>query len=83
MERWLPGAQPNPTPPWEYRHPNRATEPMRKPPALTAKPNGRCSNKSYCKQIRDCAEARFYLNECGVKTLDGDGDGRPCESLCR
>ena len=23
MERWLPEAQLNPTPPWEYRHPHR------------------------------------------------------------
>lgn len=77
-------SQPNPTPPWEYRHPNRATEPTRvRPPALATKQAGHCGNKRYCTQMRDCAEARFYLNECGVKTLDGDGDGRPCESLCR
>jgi hypothetical protein len=30
-----------------------------------------------------CAEARFYLERCGVASLDGDGDGVPCASLCR
>ena len=28
-------------------------------------------------------EARFYLEECGFARLDRDGDGVPCESLCR
>ncbi len=30
-----------------------------------------------------CAEARFYLEECGLTKLDRDHDGIPCESLCR
>lgn len=28
-------------------------------------------------------EARFYLTRCGLTRLDGDGDGVPCEALCR
>jgi hypothetical protein len=24
----------------------------------------------------------FYLNECGLSSLDGNKDGVPCESLC-
>ncbi|MDQ5908095.1 MAG: hypothetical protein QG599_186, partial [Pseudomonadota bacterium] len=28
-----------------------------------------------------CEEATFYLQQCGVKRLDGDGI--PCASLCR
>jgi hypothetical protein len=32
--------------------------------------------------MTDCAEARFYATKCGVDTLDGDGDGVPCEALC-
>lgn len=32
--------------------------------------------------MTSCAEARFYLNECGLSRLDGDQDGTPCEALC-
>ncbi|MGD9806722.1 MAG: excalibur calcium-binding domain-containing protein [Hyphomicrobiaceae bacterium] len=28
-------------------------------------------------------EAKFYLQTCGLKRLDGDGDGIPCNALCR
>ncbi len=27
-------------------------------------------------------QARYYLTQCGVRSLNGDGDGIPCESLC-
>lgn len=42
----------------------------------------RCGSKRYCSQMRTCDEARQYLVQCHVGTLDGDGDGRPCEQLC-
>jgi hypothetical protein len=32
--------------------------------------------------MKNCAEATFYLTECGLTLLDGDGDGIPCEALC-
>ena len=41
-----------------------------------------CAGKSTCGQMTSCAEARFYLNSCGVRKLDRDGDGVPCESIC-
>lgn len=41
-----------------------------------------CGSKRYCTQMRSCDEARAYLVQCRVDTLDGDGDGRPCEQLC-
>lgn len=41
-----------------------------------------CGQKNYCKEMNSCAEARFHLQQCGLHRLDGDGDGRPCESLC-
>lgn len=41
-----------------------------------------CGTKRYCRQMSSCAEANFYLRQCGVGTLDGDGDGRPCEVVC-
>ena len=44
---------------------------------------GACGSKRTCKQMADCAEATHYLRNCGVTSLDGDGDGMPCEKLCR
>ena len=41
-----------------------------------------CGLKQYCKQMSSCSEARHYLLNCGVNTLDGDKDGVPCENLC-
>lgn len=41
-----------------------------------------CGQKRYCREMDSCEEARFYLRECGLRTIDGDGDGRPCERLC-
>ena len=42
-----------------------------------------CGANRKCGEMTSCEEARFYLEKCGVKQLDGDGDGVPCESLCR
>lgn len=47
-----------------------------------ASPTSQCGSKRLCKQMSSCAEARFYLNQCGLDRLDRDGDGIPCESLC-
>jgi endonuclease G len=44
---------------------------------------GACGTKNYCSQMTSCAEARYFLNTCGVRTMDGDGDGTPCETICR
>jgi len=41
-----------------------------------------CGNKRRCAQMVSCEEAYFYLTRCGVKTLDANGDGVPCEALC-
>ncbi len=46
-------------------------------PALT------CGSKKTCGEMASCEEATFYLQQCGVKSLDRDGDGIPCASLCR
>lgn len=40
-----------------------------------------CS-KRYCKHMSSCAEAYYHLNECGMKKLDRDNDGKPCENVC-
>lgn len=41
-----------------------------------------CEDKRYCSQMKNCQEAQFYLNNCGVNRLDNDNDGIACESLC-
>ncbi|NOS74331.1 MAG: excalibur calcium-binding domain-containing protein [Methyloglobulus sp.] len=33
--------------------------------------------------MKSCAEAMYYLKECGAAKLDRDGDGIPCEKLCK
>lgn len=38
-----------------------------------------CGNKQSCREMDSCEEALYYLNQCGVKSMDGDGDGVPCE----
>lgn len=42
-----------------------------------------CGSKRTCGQMVTCEEARAYLTQCGVRSLDRDGDGTPCESICR
>jgi len=42
-----------------------------------------CGKKRYCSQMTSCEEAMFYYRVCSLKRLDGDGDGIPCERICR
>ena len=46
-------------------------------------PDMSCAGKRRCGQMVSCKEARFYLSKCGLGSLDKDGDGTPCEGLCR
>ena len=43
----------------------------------------RCGSKRSCGEMTSCAEARFFLEECGLSRLDGNRDGVPCERICR
>jgi len=52
-------------------------------PTLPAIPENRCGTKKTCKQMSSCSEAKYFLNVCHVNRLDRDGDGVPCESLCK
>ncbi len=53
------------------------------PAPVAASPSGWvCGTKTTCGQMTSCEEARFYLTQCGVTRLDGDGDGVPCARLC-
>lgn len=77
-------------PPWEWRAAERlhahteikATASEQETNGGT-KPESTCGGKTKCGQMTSCAEARFYLEECGLNRLDGDKDGVPCEALCR
>lgn len=71
-------AQADPVPPWEWRKTHAASNPVR-PVAMR---DYMCGSKHRCAQMRSCDEAYFFLTRCGVKSLDRNGDGVPCESLC-
>ena len=78
------------TPPWEWRATKRSgqdratTRPALPPDLSRPEATGfTCGAKRYCREMSSCAEARFYLTRCGLSRLDGDGDGIPCESICR
>jgi endonuclease YncB( thermonuclease family) len=78
-------AQSDPTPPWEWRKLHPSTKPGAVAASATdhaAAPGASCGNKRRCSEMTSCEEARFYFEQCGMKSLDGDGDGTPCESLC-
>lgn len=68
------------TPPWEWRHARRGG--TRPSPPASGTPSA-CGAKRTCGEMASCEEARFHLEVCGLTRLDGDGDGVPCESLCR
>lgn len=73
--------QGEPMPPWDYRRGSRSSS--RSPRSTEAAPGEfSCGAKRYCREMRSCAEARFYLLQCGLNRLDGDGDGVPCEEIC-
>lgn len=72
--------------PWEWRRGERQGRPR-----VAAIANGRTvagttfsCGKRYCREMTSCAEARFHLKTCGVRSIDGDNDGIPCEgpSVC-
>lgn len=42
-----------------------------------------CATKLTCGELSTCEAALFQLQTCGNRSLDGDGDGVPCASLCR
>jgi hypothetical protein len=61
--------------PWDWRAERRNTSPRVRTTAACA--------KRTCSVMTSCAEARTALRQCALPQLDADGDGVPCESLCR
>lgn len=49
-------------------------------PAATGAGAYRCDGRLHCSQMRSCAEARYFLQNCPGVTMDGDHDGIPCET---
>jgi hypothetical protein len=69
---------------WRKAHPAVAPVPQQhaKSTLPVAARDAACGNKHNCAQMSSCDEANFYLHQCGVKTLDGNADGVPCDDLC-
>lgn len=53
------------------------------PPSGGVKPDLTCGSKRYCREMTSCKEATFHMTKCGLKSLDGDRDGKPCNRICR
>lgn len=75
--------------PWNWRKGScsmSAKAPQPQPPAgfNNARSAGTftCGSKKYCREMTSCDEAKFYLTQCGLRTIDGNHDGVPCEKLC-
>jgi endonuclease YncB( thermonuclease family) len=82
--------------PWDWRAARRAGS-RTASPAITARQNSslglisessraaafQCGSKRVCRQMNSCEEALYHLQTCGVTSMDGDGDGVPCEKICR
>ena len=72
--------------PWEFRRTRSAqARPARVPATPRAEPveDFACGAKAQCNRMTSCEEANQYLRICGLERLDRDGDGTPCESICR
>jgi micrococcal nuclease len=84
-------AQANPQAPWQWRklHPSNKSGLQTSLHGASTLPapvmlyDMECGKKRRCSQMATCDEARFYFVRCGVKSLDGNHDGQPCENLCR
>jgi cold shock CspA family protein len=39
-----------------------------------------CDGRTHCSEMTSCAEATYFIEHCPGTTMDGNGDGIPCES---
>ena len=72
---WATGSQ---IAPWEWRRGNRSERVN-----SARKVNRSCDEKPYCRNLKTCEDALFFLEICNQQRLDGDQDGVPCEALCK
>lgn len=47
--------------------------------AQTAATDFRCDGRTLCSEMKSCAEATFFLQNCPDVKMDGNRDGVPCE----
>lgn len=83
--------QSSPLAPWQWRKTHPSVKPdfpqiHNKPASAHTVPSAvydaACGHKKHCAQMSSCDEAHFYLTRCGVKSLDRNKNGLPCEELC-
>jgi endonuclease YncB( thermonuclease family) len=74
-------SQTKPQAPWDYRKAKLNQSDTLYNPVILSPKDFTCGTKRYCSQMKSGLEAEYYLFQCGVKSLDGDKDGVPCESL--
>ncbi len=79
---WAQAGKPLPPEQWRKQHPTTDQVAHKSSQPSAAKGEAGCGSKHLCSQMRSCDEAFFYLQQCGVKSLDGNGDGVPCDELC-
>ena len=72
-------ADEDPMPPWIWRKTKRSDTARE----LGAIPEVECGTKNFCSEMTSCEEAIAFLRQCKLPRIDGDGDGIPCEKLCR
>ena len=49
------------------------------PSKLAVPADFRCDGRNMCSQMTSCREATLFLQNCPGMTMDGNGDGVPCE----
>ena len=65
--------------PWIWR----ASRPLTGDRLRRTIPKVDCGTKRVCSHMTTCEEAIAFLRQCKLTQIDGDGDGTPCEKLCR
>ena len=71
-------ADDDPVPPWIWRKTKQSNNRQ-----LGAIPEVECGTKQSCAKMTSCEEAIAFLRQCKLTRIDGDGDGIPCEKICR
>ncbi len=71
-------ADEDPVPPWIWRKTEQSADRQ-----LGPIPQVECGTKQTCAKMSSCEEAIAFLRQCKLTRIDADGDGIPCEKLCR